>query len=102
MYIFEIKRPKQALEDYHPKGTTVTIELDYHECILIDHALHEYEKAKPEMTRDDKYFEWQFSFLRDVLKNGIIDGFWSDIFYEKFRKKNEGEMTDEKSGGETK
>ena len=88
MYIYEIERPNQALKDFHPNGTTVTLKLDYGECILLDHALHEYEKTHPNMTDEDKYFKWQFIFLRDILKNGNIDGFWCGVYAETFPSKN--------------
>ena len=93
MYIYEINRPKKALEDYHPKGTTVTLQLDYSEMILLDHALHSYEREHPDITEDEKYFMWKFIFLRDILKNGTIDSFWCDV-HEKMLPKMEDKVSD--------
>lgn len=92
MYIQGIKRPAQALNDYHPKGTQVILELDYGECILIDHALHSYKREHKDMGEDDKYFMWQFIFLRDILKNGVIDSFNCSLFEAMFPHKKDEEI----------
>ena len=92
MYIQGIKRPAQALNDYHPKGTQVILELDYGECILIDHALHSYKKEHKDMGDEDKYFMWQFIFLRDILKNGVIDSFNCSLFEAMFTHKKDKEI----------
>ena len=92
MYIQGIKRPAQALNDYHPKGTQVILELDYGECILIDHALHSYKREHKDMGEDDKYFMWQFIFLRDILKNGVIDSFNCSLFEAMFPHKKDKEI----------
>ena len=89
MYIFNISRPAEALRDYHPKGTTVTLDLNYHECVLLDHALHEYEKTHPDMSDDDKHFMWEFITLRDIMKQGGISGFNCAIYDAMFPKENE-------------
>lgn len=72
MYVLRIDRPKQALEDYHPKGTKVTIELDYHEMILLEHALCSYEEQGEIKTEEDKFTFWQFCALRDFCKQGSM------------------------------
>lgn len=92
MYIQGIKRTEKSLYDYHPKGTKVILELDYSECILIDHALHSYEKEHKDMNEGDKYFMWQFIFLRDILKNGVIDSFNCSLFEAMFPHENGKEI----------
>ena len=52
MYVLRIDRPKQALEDYHPNGTRMTVELDYHEMILLEHALCSYKEQGKIKTKE--------------------------------------------------
>lgn len=92
MYIQGIKRPLQALNDHHPMGTKVILELDYGECILLDHALHSYEREHKDMSEENKYFMWQFIFLRDILKNGVIDSFYCAIHEAMFPHKHDEEI----------
>ena len=84
MYIFNIDRPKQALEDYHVKGTTATIKFRYSELVLIDHALSEYKKNH-QMNEEDHFFEWQFSAFRAMLKDGVPDTFSAEEFVHEFK-----------------
>lgn len=84
MYIFNVDRPKQAIEDYHVKGTTATIKFAYHELVLIEHALIEYKKNR-EMTEEDRLFEWQFSAFRAMLKDGVPDTFSAERFVHEFK-----------------
>lgn len=84
MYIFNIDRPKEALENYHVKGTTATIKFRYHELVLIDHALSEYKKNH-EMNEEDHFFEWQFSAFRAMLKDGVPDTFSAEEFVHEFK-----------------
>lgn len=91
MYIQGIKRPSRALNDYHPNGTSVILELDYEECILLDHALHSYAKEHKDMGEENKSFMWQFIFLRDILKNGVIDGFFCSVYEDMFSRKEDKE-----------
>lgn len=91
MYVLRIDRPKQALEDYHPKGTEVTIELDYNEMILLEHALCSYEKQGGIKTEEDKFFFWQFCALRDFCKQGVMTSWIAEHYNLLFGE----EKTDE-------
>ncbi|MBQ3840523.1 MAG: hypothetical protein II819_11420 [Fibrobacter sp.] len=84
MYIFNVDRPKQAIEDYHVKGTTATIKFSYSELVLIDHALTEYKKNN-EMTEEERLFEWRFSAFRAMLKDGMPDMFSAERFVHEFK-----------------
>lgn len=70
MYVLRIDRPKQALNDYHPTGTKVTVELSYHEMILLERALCSYEEQGKITTEEDKFTFWEFCALRDFCKQG--------------------------------
>lgn len=71
MYIVQVDRPKSCLDDHHPKGTNVTLQLTYGEMVLLEHALCAY-KDQNGLNEEDKEFYWQFHALRDVLKEGSI------------------------------
>lgn len=89
MYIMQIDRPKESLHTGHPKGTTVTLQLDYSEMVLIEHALCEYKDQGHLKDEDDLMFYWQFHSLRDILKQGSITGWIAQHYKMLFPKKDE-------------
>ena len=96
MYVLRIDRPKQALEDYHPKGTRVTIEFEYEEMILLEHALCSYEEQGKVNSKEDKSFFWQFCALRDFCKQGGMTSWIAEHYSLLFgEKRTEEEKTDE-------
>lgn len=88
MYIMRIDRPKRSLNDKHPNGTTVTLELTYSECITIDHALHEYEKHS-NLTEAQKWFAYEFMSKREILKQGIITSLIPLVYDKRFGEKSD-------------
>lgn len=88
MYIMQIDRPKESLETYHPKGTTVTLKLDYSEMILIEHALCEYKDQGHIKDENDLMFYWQFHSLRDILKTGSVTEWIAQHYKLLFPKKD--------------
>ena len=88
MYIMQIDRPKESLDTHHPKGTTVTLQLDYSEMILIEHALYEYKEQGHLKDEDDLMFYWQFHSLRDILKQGSITSWIAQHYKMLFPKKD--------------
>lgn len=89
MYILNFDRPKEALQTHHPAGTSVTLQLEYSEMILIEHALCEYKDQGHLKDEDDLFFYWQFHALRDILKQGAPTSWIAQHYKMLFPKKDE-------------
>ena len=95
MYVMQIDRPKQFLSDHHPKGTTVVLELEYGEMILLKHAMAHYRNDGKLTDKEDLFFYWQFCSLRELCKNGNITS-WIAEHYNMIQEQKKKEAKNER------
>lgn len=94
MYILNFDRPKEALQTHHPAGTSVTLQLEYSEMVLIEHALCEYKDQGHLNGENDLFFYWQFHALRDILKQGAPTSWIADHYKMLFPKDQFDELSE--------